>query len=266
MPPPTPLAILKLLDIHLSTYILIGCVFQTLLFLSLPTKIAGLPAVVFLSWRIFRTYLIATGVLPNPASEGVIMGRASATMVNADGKLSENGGGGDVTVLVLGVRSTHALGMLSPGMKDVGDFFMNMWEEANADRENSGLLTSSPGLRPTDGEKGISLVFLSYWRSLDDLRAFAQGEAHRKGWNWWDTVASKNYPHIGIMHEIFSVPRGSWENIYVNFPSMGMGNMTFPVKEKDGKTAFVSGLRVVKGPAWKSSKARMGGKVDLLGG
>lgn len=57
---------------------------------------------------------------------------------------------------------------------------------------------------------------------MESLHAFAQGPAHRAGWNWWNRTV-KQHPHIGIMHEVYAAPKGHWENIYVNCPPFGMG-------------------------------------------
>jgi hypothetical protein len=66
------------------------------------------------------------------------------------------------------------------------------------------------------------MIWLSYWKDVDHLRAFAHGDAHRAGWDWYN--AFKGHPHIDIMHEIYSAPVGNWENIYHNFRPFGMGN------------------------------------------
>ena len=33
------------------------------------------------------------------------------------------------------------------------------------------------------------------------------------------------HPHLGIMHEVYAAPPGSWENISVNFAPFGMGEL-----------------------------------------
>ena len=68
----------------------------------------------------------------------------------------------------------------------------------------------------------FTLLVLSYWKDVEALRAFAQGPAHRAGWDWWNKV-TRSHPHLGIMHEVFAAPKGHWENIYINFKPFGMG-------------------------------------------
>ena len=37
----------------------------------------------------------------------------------------------------------------------------------------------------------------------------------------------QDVPHLGIMHELYMVPKGGWENIYHNFRPIGMGEFYF---------------------------------------
>lgn len=72
---------------------------------------------------------------------------------------------------------------------------------------------------------GNALVTISYWKDIEHLHAFAQGPTHRLGWDWW-AAQNKKYPHLGIMHETYAVPKGAWENIYQNCHPLGMGEST----------------------------------------
>lgn len=69
---------------------------------------------------------------------------------------------------------------------------------------------------------GNTMVWISYWRSLDDLHRFARSETHRKGWDWYNKE-QKKYPHVAIQHETYMVPAGNWENIAYNFKPFGIG-------------------------------------------
>jgi hypothetical protein len=57
------------------------------------------------------------------------------------------------------------------------------------------------------------------------LQAFANGPAHRKGWDLFVATTKKN-PHIGIMHETYAAPKGHWETVYLNFTPFGFGRFT----------------------------------------
>ena len=58
---------------------------------------------------------------------------------------------------------------------------------------------------------------------MEDLHAFARGESHRAGWDWYNKE-QKKYPWIGIQHETYLAPKGHWENIAYNFRPFGIGN------------------------------------------
>jgi hypothetical protein len=75
----------------------------------------------------------------------------------------------------------------------------------------------------TDVENTNSAAWISYWRSLEDLQAFAQAEAHQKGFQWY---MKGKHPSIGIMHETYVVPAGNWETIYHNFVPFGLGELS----------------------------------------
>jgi hypothetical protein len=44
-----------------------------------------------------------------------------------------------------------------------------------------------------------------------------------KGQLWWERTAMKTYKHIGVMHEVYEVPAGNWENVFHNFRPFGIG-------------------------------------------
>lgn len=77
---------------------------------------------------------------------------------------------------------------------------------------------------PTPGG-GNALITMSYWKSIEHLHAFAQGPSHKLGWDFWSKT-NKQWPHIGIMHETYAVPAGSWENVYQNHHPIGMCEST----------------------------------------
>lgn len=68
--------------------------------------------------------------------------------------------------------------------------------------------------------EGTTVFWLSYWKDLKGLQAFATSSAHRLG---QDQYNAKKFPHVGVMHETYHAPRGSWEAIYDNLPPLGLG-------------------------------------------
>ncbi len=112
-------------------------------------------------------------------------------------------------------------------------------------------LGKSSTLLVTDLDCGNTMLWLFYWKDIDHLRVFAHEDAHRAGWDWYN--AFKGHSHIGIMHEIYSAPKGNWENIYHNFRPFGMGN-AFPRFSNDN--LLNTKLTLAKGKQSTSSKIR----------
>ncbi|MCJ1314665.1 hypothetical protein MMC25_008347 [Agyrium rufum] len=175
-----------------------------------------------------------------------------------------------VVVFILGFRSTHPFGLLSPGIKEIGTAHDAMWDDAVANREKWGFLGKTSALLSTTSTASNAILSISYWRSMAHLQAFALGKSHREGWDWF-SKNTRRYPHLGIMHETYSVPARRWENVYVNFEEWGMGEVrNFVGKKMDGEgekeegeakkgmgLGYVSSLIEAKGSKWKSMRARM---------
>jgi hypothetical protein len=102
-----------------------------------------------------------------------------------------------------------------------------MWADASANREKYGYLGNTPTMTSQDDggrpdAAGKTLLYLSYWKTLEGLHKFAHGSVHMKGQMWWDAGAMTKYSHIGMMHEVYEVPRGNWENVFHNFRPFGI--------------------------------------------
>ena len=65
-----------------------------------------------------------------------------------------------------------------------------------------------------------------YFKSQEHLHAFAHADAHRAAWKWWNANV-KRYPWLAIGHEVYAVPKGRWENVYVNFHASNFGELLF---------------------------------------
>lgn len=93
-----------------------------------------------------------------------------------------------------------------------------MLRELSAD-EDSGLL----GYQLLFGGPRSPMV-VQYWRSVEDLQRYAHDpdRAHRPAWlrffqrSWKDGA-------VGIWHETYVVPAGSYETVYGNMPPVGLG-------------------------------------------
>ena len=95
-------------------------------------------------------------------------------------------------------------------------------------------LGKTPALLAMEEDCNNTMVWISYWKSVDHLHAFAQGDVHRAGWDWWN--GNKKYPHIGIQHEMYYAPRGHWENIAYNFRPFGFGRLILNYGSYMGKS------------------------------
>lgn len=73
------------------------------------------------------------------------------------------------------------------------------------------------------GDRAASneIMTVSYFRSAAHLHHFARGPSHRAGWDWWNKMV-KQHSYMGIMHEIYSAPKRSWENVYINYHPTGL--------------------------------------------
>ncbi|KAL8801252.1 MAG: hypothetical protein Q9182_004601 [Xanthomendoza sp. 2 TL-2023] len=111
-----------------------------------------------------------------------------------------------------------------------------------------------------DASSGPAIVTISYWKSIEHLHAFANGPAHRQGWNWWMAEARKQYPHLGIMHETYEAPYGRWENIYEGFVPIGMGDLSKKVVASDGSEKSEPRLVEAKSGRWSTMRGRLGEK------
>ena len=113
-------------------------------------------------------------------------------------------------------------------------------------------------------EASNELTTISYWRSVHDVHEFALSPVHRDAWKWWnDTV--KQHDMLGIMHEIFEIPKkAGFEGIYVNYKPTGMAATTKPLfvdamsedREK-GEVRWVNPVVEAERGLWRTSRGRM---------
>ncbi len=79
------------------------------------------------------------------------------------------------------------------------------------------------GVRPVPGLRNFSV--LQYWESKEKLLAYAsdQNGAHRPARAAFDRRARAGRDAVGIWHETYVVPAGSYETVYGNMPPHGLG-------------------------------------------
>lgn len=67
--------------------------------------------------------------------------------------------------------------------------------------------------------RGVTLI--QYWRSFDDLEAYAHGKTHMRAWKQFYKLVGKSNA-VGIYHETYQVGTGNVESIYGNMPEYGL--------------------------------------------
>lgn len=73
-------------------------------------------------------------------------------------------------------------------------------------------------------QESFGTVTLQYWRSLDELLAYAKDKerAHVPAWQRWIRQWGLDGA-VGIFHETYVIEPGHYENVYVNMPPWGLG-------------------------------------------
>ena len=88
------------------------------------------------------------------------------------------------------------------------------------------------------GAKGPWVV--QYWRSIDDLYAYASSRdaKHLPAWRRFNAMARKHPGAVGIWHETFAVPAGGIETFYGAGASVGLAAATGAIPaERRGREA-----------------------------
>ncbi|HSK42032.1 MAG TPA: DUF4188 domain-containing protein [Arenibaculum sp.] len=85
------------------------------------------------------------------------------------------------------------------------------------DRPDSGFL----------GYEATGLLSIQYWRSVEDLVAYAHARDGRHWPAWIDFNKRVGYTGgaVGIWHETFQVAAGRYETVYANMPPYGLGKV-----------------------------------------
>lgn len=76
-------------------------------------------------------------------------------------------------------------------------------------------------------------------------------------WNWWN-ASYKTHPHLSIYHENYHVPKGHWENVYINSHPSHLGSSSFKTFDTEkGTEMWSSGLVDASKGLLRTSKGRM---------
>jgi len=126
---------------------------------------------------------------------------------------------GEIVVFMIGLRLNKfwKLHRWVPMAREMGPMLRSLARDPS-----KGLL----GYRQTVGLRNVT--FLQYWRSLDHLMRFAHdpGDEHRPAWKRFNQAAENDA--VGLWHETYRVPAGSYEVVYANMPPYGLAAATAP--------------------------------------
>ncbi|MGF2618390.1 DUF4188 domain-containing protein [Rossellomorea vietnamensis] len=120
----------------------------------------------------------------------------------------------DIVVFIIGMRINKPLAVHKwlPVLKAMP----GMIQELYSNKEELGFLSMESyfGLRTTS--------MIQYWRSMDDLLAYAHNDKHLTAWKNFNKKIGSNGA-VGIYHETYQLKSGNYESIYGNMPRYGLG-------------------------------------------
>jgi hypothetical protein len=100
------------------------------------------------------------------------------------------------------------------------------WPVAKAMPRMIAELKRQPELGLLHAEMWFSrtIVMVQYWRSMDQLLAYAASREaqHLPAWKAFNQSVGTD-GSVGIWHETYAVAAGAYESVYVNMPAFGLG-------------------------------------------
>ncbi|TVY27856.1 Monooxygenase [Lachnellula hyalina] len=242
----------------ISDWLVIGSCLQALIILVSPYSVAHslAPTFALAAYKIMKTVCITCRLHANPHMDGVRIGRTTAIFPASDGSFDRNKGdtfGGEgICVFLLSTKCNHPLGMMYPPFKTLLDHGRDMFIELDKNPADYGFLGHSTYDSTEDITKPVSMSIL-YFRSLEHVYKFAHSKIHRAGWDWF-TKMGANIDQVSIGHEVYDVPKGKWENIYVNAKPYGFAATSHAIKTDGVERQWVCPLIDAK---------KMGGKQRM---
>lgn len=120
----------------------------------------------------------------------------------------------DIVVFIVGMRVNKRLAVHK--WLPVFNAMPGMIKELYTNKESLGFLSMESyfGLRTT--------TMIQYWRSIEDLLAYAKNEKHLAAWKNFNKKVGNN-DAVGVYHETYQLTKGSYESVYVNMPHYGLG-------------------------------------------
>ncbi|CAK1358652.1 hypothetical protein CB0940_06767 [Cercospora beticola] len=240
----------------IQTWLAFGAAAQAVLYVAVGAY-AFVPVTFYLLLIGLETALISTGLISNPYMKGVIPKKFSAQIPDASGNYGSKPADTDIVVFLIGARSNHPLGVLAPGMPTSAKHFENLAGVLEDHADEFGFLGMTSWFNYTQRSTKSDSLYVCYFRTVEGLHAFAHSSYHREAWNWWNT-STKKYPHLSIYHETYHVPKGHWENIYINSYASGITSTTTKVVDKEtGEERWASPVVDASKGLLKTSASRM---------
>lgn len=224
----------------------LGALLQTVVIAVLPARYALIPLLLLLGQAIINTILQTRSPKDNAFTLDVVPGRVTAQLPSrTSGAFGSKPAAQSLVVFHLGVRFNHPLGLLSPGAKEMGDYFTAMIKALEKRRDEFGMLHIT-NWRAAERQSNNTLMIIAYFRDVAGLNEFAHDKVHRDGWDWYLRFAKKEgNSHIGIFHETFVTRPGDYETIYVDCPPTLLGASNVKINGEDNEKATK-----VEGETW----------------
>lgn len=177
-----------------------------------------------LAYRIGTALAKANGLLHNDYMDDVIPIKTAAQIPDpVTGEFGPEPTSEGVCVILLGVKNNHPLGLLAPGFKEMGGLFQEMADQLEASHASEyGFLGQSSWVEQGGRASQNQIMTVQYFRDSVGLNKFAHSKLHIEGMAWWNKHA-KQYPHLGLFHEVFEAPAGAWEGIYLQSKPLLLG-------------------------------------------
>ncbi|KRV50809.1 hypothetical protein AQ490_13680 [Wenjunlia vitaminophila] len=141
---------------------------------------------------------------------------------------------GDAVVLLIGMRINHfwAVHQWTVVFFSMLRMLRELAKDGSRGLLGRSLVTASPR----------TYYVVQYWESKEKLYAYARdpGTFHHRMWGFLNRQerAGKARQHVGLWHETFIAPVGSYESIYFDMPPFGLAAATgtLPI-ERRGRSA-----------------------------
>ncbi|EJP68542.1 uncharacterized protein BBA_02544 [Beauveria bassiana ARSEF 2860] len=247
--------------LRLPVFLVLGSLAQCLLSLVLPPRWAVVPLLCYLAISLVSLLLNTTTTTSTSTStalpRNVVPGRAAAQLPLPDGSFRASPAEDSLVVFHIGAQFNHPLGPLCPGGGATAERFDKLIADLRARAAELGVLAVSGWQGVVDGS--FSTKTTIYFEDVASLHGFAHEPMHREAWDWF---AAQRFPHLGVYHETFVVPRRSYECVYLNCKPLLLGQAARLARgggEKgEADKRWVNALVNADTPALKTQYARMG--------